>query len=44
MVCDKVAENWIELELKDFISGSSNAQDAYETLKIVEEIYRKNKL
>ena len=41
--CDPVADHSLERELKDFISGHSNAQDAYETLKIVEEVYRKDK-
>ena|SRR3990167_8885316 len=43
--CDPVADHSLELELKDFMSGSaSNAMDAYETLKIVEEVYKANKI
>ena len=44
--CDPIADHSLELELKDFISGlwESNAQDAYETLKIVEEVYRKDSI
>src|SRR3990167_6896324 len=42
--CDAVADHSLELELKEFMSGSSNAMDAYETLKIVEEIYRKDRV
>src|SRR3990167_512254 len=43
--CDLVADHSLELELKEFMSGSSsNAMDAYETLKIVEEVYKANKI
>ena len=43
--CDSVADHSLELELKEFMSGSgSNAMDAYETLKIVEEVYEKDKI
>lgn len=43
--CDPIADHSLELELKDFKSGKgSNAQDAYETLKIVEEVYRKDRI
>ena len=43
--CDPIADHSLELELKDFMLGSdSNAQDAYETLKIVEEVYRKDRI
>jgi len=42
--CDPIADHSLELELKNFMSGTSNAMEAYETLKIVEEIYVKNKI
>lgn len=43
--CDPIADHSLELELKDFISGKgSNAEDAYETLRIVEEVYRKDRI
>lgn len=42
--CDPIADHSLERELKDFISGHSNAQEAYETLKIVEEVYRKDRI
>ena len=43
--CDPIADHSLELELKDFMSGSaSNAMDACETLKIVEEVYRKDRI
>ena len=48
--CDPIADHSLELELKEFISAIRNGkpttspQDAYETLKIVEEVYRKNKI
>ena len=43
--CDPIADHSLELELKDFMSGSvSNAQDAYETLRIVEEVYRRDRI
>lgn len=39
--CDPIADNSLELELLDFMSGSpSNGYEAYETLKIVEEVYK----
>lgn len=42
--CDPVADHSLKRELKDFISGHSNAQEAYETLKIVETVYRKDRI
>ena len=47
--CDPVADHSLELELKEFISAirtgkETNALDAYETLKIVEEVYKTNKI
>jgi len=42
--CDPIADHSLKLELKSFISGYSNAQDAYEVLKIVEEVYRKDRV
>ena len=45
IACDPIADHSLELELKDFMSGSvSNAQDAYETLRIVEEVYRRDRI
>src|SRR3990167_5426061 len=45
IVCDPIADHSLELELKDFMSGTtSNALDAYDTLNIVEEVYRKDRL
>ncbi len=48
--CDPVADHSLELELKEFISAIKKGtpldptpQDAYETLKIVEEVYEENK-
>ena len=40
--CDPVADHSLERELKEFLSGRSNAQEAYEALKIIEEVYRKD--
>ena len=48
--CDHIADHSLELELKKFISdvrkgrSARSPLDAYETLKIVEEVYRKNKI
>lgn len=42
--CDPIADHSLERELKDFLSGNSNAQAAYETLKIVETVYRKDRV
>ena len=49
--CDPIADHSLELELKEFISAIENGtqldptpEDAYETLRIVEEIYRKDKI
>jgi len=43
--CDSIADHSLELELEDFMSESrSNAEDAYETLRIVEEVYKKDKI
>jgi len=45
IVCNPNADRSLELELKDFMSGTdSNAMDAYETLNIVDEVYRKDRL
>ena len=45
IVCNPDADRSLELELKDFMSGSaSNATQAYETLNIVEQVYRTNKI
>jgi predicted dehydrogenase len=37
--CDPIANHSLEKELKAFKKGVSNAKDALETLKIVEEVY-----
>ena len=42
--CDSNANHSLKLELKEFMSGKSNAMDACETLKIVEEVYKKDKI
>jgi predicted dehydrogenase len=48
--CNPVADNSLALELKDFISTIKRGKpfpssaDAFETLKIVEEVYRTNKI
>jgi predicted dehydrogenase len=42
--CNPIADNSLKLELNEFISEKGNAQEAYETLKIVEEVYKTNKL
>ena len=42
--CDAIADHSLERELKAFISGHSNAKNAYETLKIVEEVYKKDRM
>ena len=49
--CNPIADNSLKLELEEFISAikgkrptTPSAQDAYGTLKIVEEVYRTNKI
>lgn len=49
--CDSVADHSLELELEEFISAvekgtplNPSAEESYETLKIVEDIYRKDRI
>lgn len=49
--CDSVADHSLKLELKEFLSAidrgrptTPSALDAYKTLKIVEEVYRKDRV
>lgn len=51
IVCNSNADNSLKYELEEFISAirkgtplDPTPQDAYETLKIVEEVYRKDKI
>ena len=49
LICNPIADNSLKFELKEFISAIKKGEqmdntDAYETLRIVEEIYRKDKI
>jgi hypothetical protein len=47
--CNPIADDSLALELKEFISAiedkrEGNGVEAYDTLKIVEEVYKQNKI
>lgn len=44
ITCDPIADHSLERELKEFLSGHSNDQEAYETLNILEEVYAKDRI
>jgi len=51
IICNPIADNSLALELKEFVSAIQKGtplgctpQDAYETLKVVEEVYKTNQI